>query len=98
MIPCPIPDGKQIPFRAAGILNSKKGNRYTTPARRDGVTDYVNEKRLEERREEIRDDGSLGVWKHLLPWEKAALPPDTDEKRAAEEILCAYMDKHGIEL
>ena len=62
MIPCPIPDGKQIPFRAAILLDSKKGNRYTTPARRDGVTDYVN------------------------------------EKRAAEEILCAYMDKHGIEL
>lgn len=69
-----------------------------TPAQRDCVTDYVNEKRLEEQREEIRDDGSRSVWKHLLPWEKAALPPDTDEKRAAEEILCAYMDKHGIEL
>ncbi len=98
MIPCPIPDGKQISFRVAGILDSKKGNRYTAPAQRDCVTDYVNEKRLEELREEIRDDGSRSVWKHLLPWEKAALPPETDEKRAAEEILCAYMDKHEISL
>ena len=69
-----------------------------TSAQRDCVTDYVNEKRLEELREEIRTDWSLSVWKHLLPWEKAALPPDADEKRTAEEILCAYMDKHGIEL
>lgn len=50
----------------------------------DGVTDDVNEKRLEKPRAEIRDDWRLGRRKHLLPWEKAALPPSSDEKHGIE--------------
>ena len=92
------PDWVGLDFHFFSASNVEGKFSLFTPAQRDCVTDYVNEKRLEELREEIRDDWSLGTWKHLLPWEKAALPPDADEKRAAEEILCAYMDKHGIEL
>ena len=92
------PDWVGLDFHFFSASNVEEKFSLFTPAQRDCVTDYVNEKSLEELREEIWDDRSLGTWKHLLPWEKAALPPDADEKRAAEEILCAYMDKHGIEL
>lgn len=105
LLPAYMPADMQYEFNWNGLdfllfrVSERERNvSLFTPARRDCVTDYVNEKRLEELREEIRSDWSPSVWKHLLPWEKAALPPDTDDKRAAEEILCAYREKHGIEI
>lgn len=65
-----------------------------TPARRDCVSDYVNEQRLAE----LREYNEFNLWDKLLPWEKAALPHDTDQQCAMMEPAHAYAAKHGMTL
>lgn len=65
-----------------------------TPAQRECVSDYVNKQRLAE----LREYNEFNLWDKLLPWEKAALPPDTDQQCAMMEPARAYAAKHGITL
>lgn len=45
---------------------------------------------------ELAEGENPDVWRLLLPWKKAQLPPGTDKRRAADDKLLAYMQKHGM--
>ena len=68
-------------------------------AQRACVTDYVNEKRLEE--SAGWDSVPFYDWRNLLPWEEAARQINTPGQAPhlyAEDQLLRYCEKHGITL
>lgn len=68
-------------------------------AQRACVTDYVNEKRLEEAPD--WDSAPFYDWRNLLPWEeeeRQTSSPDQAPYLYAEDQLLRYCEKHGIPL
>lgn len=88
------PSGAWLGLDTRLLLAPEEQFSLFTPARRECVSDYVNEQRLAE----LREYNEFNLWDKLLPWEKAALPPGADKHHAAAEIARAYAAKHGITL
>lgn len=85
------------------FLSSPRSGRFSLfdAEQRACVTDYVNEKRLQDFREEGVRGLSLHLWSFLLPWEeilrqkqRSAVSP----KLFAEEQLLLYCEREGIDL